>query len=194
MSEDDGLPGDDWLPWPRLGVSLFRDGTHHTYLQHKDSWFVASQFQEAGDTLLEHCVNNNRDWVMRPALHCYRHSVEMYLKTCIVLYTRADLPVKYRNHDLAGLWSKVKTLLEQAGAERDNADLAVDGWIDELAAWDPKGETFRYADTKTGIQRGFKQPALNAVDLLRAMKRLLNFLEGCVEFLNAAAESARRPR
>ena len=81
----------------------------------------------------------------------------MYLKTCIVLYTKEDLHLEDRHHDLVGLWSKVKTLLEQAGADRDNADLAVDDWIGVLAAWDPKGETFRYADTKTGIQRGFQR-------------------------------------
>ncbi|MCY3966800.1 MAG: hypothetical protein OXG83_17430 [Acidobacteria bacterium] len=179
---------DHELPWPRLGVPLFRDGHHHTYLQINDPSFVASQFQAAGDALLEHCLNNQRDWVMRPALYCYRHSVEMYLKTCIVLYTKADLPDEDRNHDLQRLWTKVKTLLEQAGDDKDDAVLAVDGWIEVLAAWDPKGESFRYADTKTGIRRGFQQPALNAVDLRRTMEMLSTFLEGCADFLNAASE------
>ncbi len=88
---------------------------YSTYLNHRDYFMLAMQYRRAGDVLAKQCVEHYDDQVVPPLLMCYRHSLELYLKSCIRGAKRSL--EKNSEHNLDLLWQEVQEFLVDAGDE-----------------------------------------------------------------------------
>lgn len=98
---------------------------------------VSGAFRVAAERLLDAALANNETWeAAYPILFCYRHGLEVSLKSL--------LPGAPQKHGLAGLWAALQPRL----AEKYRADQLV--WLgDRIAEFervDPRSTAFRYAD------------------------------------------------
>ena len=125
---------------------IFGGRGYSTYLNRRDYFMMARQYKRAGDVLAKHCVEQHDDRIVPPLLMCYRHSLELYLKSCIRGARRSS--AKNNKHNLDSLWEEVKKLLVDAG--EDSCLELVHTAIAELDKVDPKGTAFRYPDEADG--------------------------------------------
>ena len=119
---------------------------YSTYLNRRNYFMLAMQYRRAGDALAKQCVEHHDDFIVPPLLMCYRHSLELYLKSCIRGAKR--YLEKNKEHSLDLLWKEVQELLIYAGEE--NSVGLVNAAIHELDKVDPKGTSFRYPDDAAG--------------------------------------------
>ena len=100
--------------------------------------------------MAKHCVEHHDDRIVPPLLNCYRHSLELYLKSSIRGARQSS--DKNSEHNLHSLWKEVKRLLVDAG--EDSCLELVQAAISELDTVDPKGTAFRYPDEAKGDPLG----------------------------------------
>ncbi len=98
---------------------------------------TADSFKLAGDRLVETAHKNHEEWeLFQPAIYCYRHATELYIKAIIG---------EEINHDLRGLTEKLKTVL------KNEFNAVLPEWFDNIIEafdyTDPKGTAFRYGET-----------------------------------------------
>ena len=98
---------------------------------------VGSAFRVAAERLLDAAQANNETWeAAYPILFCYRHGLEVGLKSLV--------PGASREHGLSDLWA---TLQPRLAGRYDAVQLA---WLgDRIAEFeqvDPRSTAFRYAD------------------------------------------------
>ncbi len=92
-----------------------------------------------------------------PMLYCFRHFVELSLKSLLTVYTtlageepNAGL---LRSHSLGSLWQEAKRLIDDAeGMKRseDETGRVVDRCLNELNEADKSSQAFRYPTSTTG--------------------------------------------
>jgi hypothetical protein len=139
--------------------------------RHFDGGFgaIGDAFKEAGDQLGKTPTNDVHRHL--PATYLYRHAIEMYLKSMIVIihekFDRSSQPplVLYRRkrrpfdsvHTLAGLWDCLKGLLDQhtVAIKATSFELwdeldTCESWLHRIDADDPSGTLLKYA--KSGNQ------------------------------------------
>ncbi|MCY4558662.1 MAG: hypothetical protein OXF79_20260 [Chloroflexi bacterium] len=131
-------------------VGLVFGGRYSTYLNRRDYFAMAMQYRRAGYILAKHCVAHHDDRIVPPLLMCYRHSLELYLKSCLRGAKRSL--EKNHEHSLDRLWKEMQKLL--ADANEDDPVALVDTAIAELDKVDPKGTSFRYPDEAAGEPLG----------------------------------------
>ena len=158
---------------------LIFGGRYSTYLNHRDYFAMAMQYRRAGDVLVKHCVENYDDRVVPPLLMCYRHSLELYLKSCIRGAKRSWK--KNHEHSLDRLWKEVQKLLVDAG--EDDYVAFVNEAVSELDQVDPRGTAFRYPDEAAG--EPFGQHAHARIWTLPILVEKVEFkLGGVADFLS----------
>lgn len=98
---------------------------------------VSSAFRVAAERLLDAALANNETWeAAYPILFCYRHGLEVSLKSLV--------PGAPRQHGLADLWA---TLQPRLAGQYPAGQLAwLNDRIAEFEHVDPRSTAFRYAD------------------------------------------------
>lgn len=98
---------------------------------------VSSAFRVAAERLLDAALANNETWeAAYPILFCYRHGLEVRLKSL--------LPGEPRQHGLGELWA---ALLPRLAGQYPAGQLAwLSDRIAEFEQLDPRSTAFRYAD------------------------------------------------
>jgi hypothetical protein len=152
----------------------------------RDKWYgYILGYRRAADVLVSHIANTGsyQDTVVYPYVMCWRHYVELELKTLIVLFQRflrKDVEIK-RTHRIDLLWSELRRLFEESGLVKADAALAeVDEVLRQLHQLDPTSEHFRYpvvASGGTGTLPGLR--TLNLRRFHEAMETAANCLDGC---------------
>lgn len=152
----------------------------------RDKWLgYILGYRRAADVLVAHIAETgcHQDTIVYPYVMCWRHYVELQLKTLIVLFQRflrKDVEIR-RTHRIDLLWSKLRGLFDESGlVEADAALAAVDQVLRQLHELDPTSEHFRYpivaagsADTLPGLQN------LHLRRFHEAMETAANCLDGC---------------
>lgn len=133
------------------------------------------------------------DTVIFPYAACWRHHVELQLKSLLAqLRALSDLPGGERHHHkIDQLWQEVRSFIEHFPDEK--ADLASVGRvISQLAQLDPDGQAFRYAAQRDGRETLPDVDQINLVAFHEAMVGVANYLDaadtGVSEFLSTKRE------
>ena len=139
---------------PQEGDKLFVDGEpSHALLPAWDGEisFAAVGFKTAADDMVEALCqgHTNNSWIF-PVVYCYRHYLELMLKSIIELYyacqgTGETFP---RSHNLKELWSIVKEhCYDSDTTEEEQAEIdIVEALMIEFHDFDIKSTAFRYAE------------------------------------------------
>lgn len=134
------------------------------------------------------------DTVVFPYAACWRHHVEIQLKSLLAqLRALSDLPAESRHHHRIGqLWQEARKLLIQH-FPGGSADLASVGKvISQLAALDPDGQAFRYAAGRDGQDALAVVDQINLVAFHEALLGVANYLDaadtGVGEYLSIKRE------
>lgn len=145
--------------WPRPGAKLFQADKPLSPPAFLDSgprqwWMYAESYRFAATTLVErfHATGHDQDFLSLPVLYLYRHYAELSLKYLARESNRfLGLKPPKLNHKLMPLWSSVESALTKIWPERYGEDHAAVGQlIQQLAAVDPRSDTFRFPVDKKG--------------------------------------------
>jgi hypothetical protein len=100
------------------------------------------------------------DYALAPVLLLLRHYIELQLKG-IIISCKDDLPNTDKHHDIGNLFRRaiqaVSARYGQAGKPNDDTE----SFIMELSKFDPKGEAFRYPETRDGKEFSKKIESMN---------------------------------
>jgi hypothetical protein len=134
------------------------------------------------------------DTVIFPYAQCWRHHVELQLKSLLAqLRALSDLPTEARHHHrIDQLWQETRKLILEHFPD-DNTDLAVVGKvIKQLSRLDPVGEAFRYATSRDGRMTLPDVDRINLVAFHEALVGVANYLDavdtGTGEYLSTKRE------
>ena len=121
-----------------------------------------------------------------PMLYCFRHYVELSLKSLVELYTQAlDENIKDElraEHGLMRLWNELKRLVVKGKAltrDGDNTSKNVERCINELNKIDRLSQSFRYDRDRTGKSFNDRLPDVRLDRFVGTMENLHAFFEGC---------------
>lgn len=127
-----------------------------------------------------------RSGLIFPMLFCFRHFVELSLKSLIATYASlADVTPSeklLRKHDLAKLWTEARRLIEAAesgGGEGDATLANVERCVHELDEADKRSTLFRYATDEAGDSVEGRLPKTEIAQFLKTMANIESFFEGC---------------
>lgn len=143
-------------------------------------------YYEAARTLSQHIYNDGRSDVVYPMLYCYRHFVELSIKSLILVYAKLQddevtIPLE-SEHSLGKLWNEAKRLIQQAesSVRKDDATLrSVERCISEFNQVDKNSQLFRYATDKQGDSVEARLPEVDLQQLVTTMENLHSFFDGC---------------
>lgn len=132
---------------------------------------VSSAFRIAAERLIDAALANNETWeAAYPILFCYRHGLEVSLKSL--------MPGRARQHGLADLWAALQSRL--AGHYPADQLAWLGDRITEFEQVDPRSTAFRYADS-VPVSRApelwvdFHHLKASAASLFNALDRLRLF-------------------
>lgn len=134
------------------------------------------------------------DTVIFPYAACWRHHVELQLKSLLAqLRALSDLPAESRHHHrIDQLWHEVrKPMLRRFPSEKKDV-ASVGKVISQLAHLDPDGQAFRYAAGRDDSETLADVDQINLVAFHEAMVGVANFLDaadaGVGEYLSTKRE------
>jgi hypothetical protein len=149
------------------------------------------RFRRAAEILAEELLargtTRDLDTVIYPFATCWRHYVEIQLKSLITAAQRFldESPVPRGGHNIGQLWSEFKPLLLRI-SPGGHADIAqAERILRQLAELDSDSQHFRYAE------KGDRQPTLEGVnhldiaDFHQAMLGVAHFLEAIDTMIEA---------
>ena len=125
--------------------------------------------------LAQHSVRD-LDTVIFPYAACWRHHVELQLKSLLAqLRALSDLPVEGRHHhQIDQLWQEARKLMAEHFPGQ-KADLAAAGKvIIQLARMDPDGQEFRYAAKRDGSRT---LPGIDRINLVAFHEAMIGVAE-----------------
>jgi len=120
------------------------------------------------------------DTVIFPFATCWRHYVELQLKSLIAQCQELlDLPVKRRGgHNIEQLWSELRPLLVQAYPGEEKRDLSIVGrLLTQFAQMDPDSQDFRYVERRDGTPTLADIAHIDICDFHEAMLAVANYFE-----------------
>lgn len=146
--------------WPRKDLNLrARSSDSHVYTflawqQGKDLQGRIMGYRRAAEILATAMLADSRnirdlDTVIFPFVACWRHYVELQLKSLITQCQELlGLPITRRGgHNIEQLWSELRSLLVQAYPGEEKRDLSIVGrLLKQFAQMDPDNQDFRYAE------------------------------------------------
>ncbi|HEU5156129.1 MAG TPA: hypothetical protein VFU43_03975 [Streptosporangiaceae bacterium] len=141
-------------------------------------------FRRAAEMLYEAMLASHSiadlDTVFYPYAMCWRHHVELQLKTIHAqLRAIGGLPTQsHHHHKIQQLWRECRKLLIEHFPNESKADLnATDRVLRQLADMDPDGQEFRYASRRDGSATLPKVDRINLVSFHEAMLAIANYLD-----------------
>ncbi|MGB2985391.1 MAG: hypothetical protein WBE26_05860, partial [Phycisphaerae bacterium] len=162
----------DDFPWPSKDDRLFEKARVHTgaastgspefdgileSLRPELAYFYREGYYEAGQVLASHMWQSDAAIVLYPTLYCFRHYVELSIKSLIGLYAglEDDLvkPDLHKRHGLTKLWNEARALIEKAEGDegKDDGTLnSVERCLNELNEVDCNSQLFRYPSDPNG--------------------------------------------
>ena len=147
------------------------------------------------DAMLASQSIRDLDTVIFPYAMCWRHHVELQLKSVLAqLRVLGDLPAQDRHHHgVAQLWQECRKLLIKHFPNESRTDLkSVDRVMRQLADMDPDGQAFRYASRRDGNETLLNVDRINLVTFNEAMLGVANYLDavdtGVGEYLSIKRE------
>lgn len=173
--------------WPNSEADLLGGGTDWWLVAcldyPRDAWlWYVSGYWKAANVIVAHVVETGRDQdhLIYPFLMCWRHYVEIQLKTLIILlrtYRREPVELP-KTHKIDHLWRLARPLLA-ASRLGDETELANVGRVlTQLQELDPTSEHFRYPVRNDGSET---LPTLGKVHMRcfhEAMEGVANFFDG----------------
>jgi len=123
-------------------------------------------------------------WLMFPAIYCYRHAIELSLKSLIRRYSGLVAQMVECNleseHGLMQLWHEAQRHLAMVyTAGKEDTDRNVERCLKELHDVDRNSQLFRYPTNKSGASVEALLPRIDVGQLVRTMDNLRAFLEAC---------------
>ena len=190
---------DSELLWPARGDRLFVDSglsetnAYITRTSYLTAMEIAGGYARAAELAVENAGRCDRDSIVYPVVFCYRHAVEVYLKFArSVAHRLFEVPRDSRRleHGLSGVWDELRPLIERRWPKGPIQDLdATEKMIKELDAIDQNAQRFRYA---TSTKRDPHFPEVMCLDLVnfcRSGRKVINFLEGCIDGMFEAIDA-----
>lgn len=200
MGAESKSPIDD-LPWPEKSDRVFAKRPQAKPSQSTGSlvfdqilesmrpdldYYYREGYYEAARILATGLGESGHSDLYYPMLYCFRHYVELSLKSLLKVYAKlADEEVgrKFvKSHALMKLWGEAKRLIDKAASE-DRKDAgrrkAVDRCLNELNDVDELSQTFRYATDTTGNTVEDRLAPVDLPQFTKTMKNLHSFFEGC---------------
>ena len=117
-----------------------------------------------------------------PMLYCYRHYIELSLKSIIKSYAKLndESAGDLKTHKLMPLWKQARALLEKTGGgPPDGSDTLgnVERYINAFNMVDYSSELFRYATDNAGQPTAKQLPFVKVEQFVNVMENLNAFLE-----------------
>lgn len=162
--DEPGDSADAQTAWPWPGADLLGQGPEWWLVAcmdwPRDRWVgYVGGYWKAADVIFDRVVTTGRDqdMLVYPYLMCWRHFVELQLKSLILLSCKylGDTVEIPRTHRLDVLWRIVRKRLERAWPEPDDDNRSLDEAgriILQLDSFDPTSEHFRYPLLNSGTE------------------------------------------
>jgi hypothetical protein len=176
------------FPWPTKGDRLFSppmepmDGALIERDPQSKLVLMVAGYKLAADLIIQHTSScqSDRDLLIYPVLFCYRHYIELSLKSMLAFYgPKVGVISDWSTHNLEILWQKFKELVVRYGAEQDNESInVVKGCIAEIANFDPASFDFRYPRTRKGEPISIEFESLDLDALNEGMGRIHGYFTG----------------
>jgi hypothetical protein len=144
----------------------------------------AAGYWRGAEVIANHVATtgHDQDILVFPFLMCWRHHVELQLKSVIGLLQRyLDEDVKLRmTHEVDQLWRLARGLLERAEHVGEGDDIAnVERVLLQLHELDPTSEHFRYPVARDGSPTLAGVRRLHIGRFHEAMVNVAHFLDAC---------------
>lgn len=172
--------------WPTSGDRLFghsasvADDAAISHDPLSRLYDMTEGYKRAADMLIEHGAGNriDRHYLVYPVIFCYRHYLELSLKTILLVYgSTVDITPNWKAHDLNQLWPLFEKVLRRHGAN-DEADAVVRKCVAEFSKIDPKSITFRYPVSQEGKPVEIDLEGLDLLQLREVMKGIYGYFSG----------------
>jgi hypothetical protein len=154
-------------------------------------------FRRAAELLYEAMISQHSirdlDTVIFPYAACWRHHVELQLKTLLAqLRALGDLPVENRHHHrIDQLWHEARNLMIWLFPDEKEDLVAVDRVLSQLADLDPDGQAFRYALSRDGRLTLNEIDKINLVAFHEAMMGVANYLDAADTSVGVSLDTKR---
>jgi hypothetical protein len=148
-------------------------------------------FMCAGAALVDQATTERfrQNDLVYPAIYCYRHAIELWLKWLVTLYgPSAGVRLDDLDHDLWALWGRFRQVCVACGdrTNKEGVD-AVEQIVKDFHDWDKEGNKFRYASPKKGGgAHKFPLPDIDFMNLRDVMTGVDNFFNGSDGWLSDA--------
>jgi hypothetical protein len=130
--------------------------------------------------------------VTLPSLFCYRHAIELALKSNLTSFGRTfsiTVPAAVEeNHDLEKLWKSFEKLLHIIYTPDDAETIcAAREVVMDFHRWDRKADAFRYATDRKGNRINLKEYDIDLGNLRNTMEAFEIFMYTTSEMLSQEA-------
>jgi hypothetical protein len=147
---------------------------------------MARGYKLAADLLVAQAGDrgfDGRRQLVYPIAFCYRHFLELTLKTLLEEYgPMANVELDRRDHELQSLWADFRKLLgnlnRDEAPEKPTNDI-IEKCVAEFAKIDPESQTFRYPTRKNGQPFKLVLPSIDLAWLNGTMQKIDTYF-GCV--------------
>jgi hypothetical protein len=165
-------PGPDF----ELNAAVGENGGPYSFRDYADGFF------EAGNAIFKR-VNKKRtniDISVYPLAYCYRHAVELYLKS-LILHSASAINIQgdfKKNHTLIDQWNEFRKLAVRIDPKVFEPTIELEiaqDIIQDIAQIDQSGQTFRYPSSVKGEIHLTEQAVINVKILFEGMTILHEF-------------------
>jgi len=186
------------LRWPTAGDRLFVSGDRATDADlsatpHNRRWLITEGYKRAADYMVERAEDGTveRDTLVYPIVFCYRHFIEMALKSLIASYgPGVRITPNWNTHDLMTLWRSFEAIrFEYDLVDHDGADAVVGDLVAEFAKIDPGSFSFRYPVDTAGKPLLLGRDSLDLVRLCDVMDGVAGYFDGTDGYLSELVSS-----
>lgn len=156
--------------------------------------YLESGFMKAAHILVDTAIDKRplRWELTLPSLFCYRHAIELAIKSNLISFARAFSitipPEIQKTHDLENLWNTFEKLLEAIYSSDDAERIsAAHDVVMDFHTWDRKADAFRYSTDRKGNTINLKEYDIDLENLRNTMEAFENFMEMTGETLSQQA-------
>lgn len=184
--------------WPAIGDKLFsaEQPAYGAILGHHPEerlHHLTGGYKLAADLLVEQAEAQawRRRKLVYPIVFCYRHYLELTLKSFLQQYGQlGELTSSWNHHRLEDLWRDYRTLLRAVGEEtsEEQGTRAVEQCVAEFAKIDPASDAFRYPTRRRGQPFGTELEMLDLISLRNTMQGIENYFLAADGFLHSLTE------
>lgn len=122
--------------------------------------------------------NFHQDTLVYPFAYCWRHYVELAIKTIV---HEADSTLDLHGHQIMKLWQHARPVfLATIKLPSEDAIKKIDGLIQIVNDIDQSGQTFRYITSNRGDRHLASDTLLNIDDFNIVLCSLADVLESCI--------------